>query len=279
MTGKTPETPQDSRPATGTTASVPVKAVEAYPGGSAPGASATQSAKPATASGKAPKPVVNAALKRKPRERTLGRGSTVLALLAVLVAFGAVLVAVYSLNVARQAKSSAAVAASDAQRAASVPRANAPAPAPAPTASPVPTTPAPVFTPELRGYELTIPPTKVCESLFVDADTGQVGNYTGHEFYFSSCVGPLTVYLDNVDGAVATGGNTTPEACAALLTGTTPTSTTQFPVTPGMTFCLLTSKAAAARAGIPQRLAVVQIRQIASDRTVTATLDTYRVPS
>jgi hypothetical protein len=135
-----------------------------------------------------------------------------------------------------------------------------------------------VFLSELHDMNLAIPPTDGCQSIFVDVDTGAVGNYTGHDFYFSACVGPLTIYFDNADGAAATGGNTTPEACAALLSAT-PNSLTQLPVTAGLTFCVLTSKAAAARAGIPQHLAVVQIRQVNPDHSVTATLNTYRLPS
>jgi hypothetical protein len=200
----------------------------------------------------------------------------------VLVALGSTFVALYSFNVARQAKSDAASAASDAERLANQPpRTQAPpAPAPAADASATPTpSPTPTFEHELRAVDLTIPPTVGCQSLFVDADTGQVGDYSGHELYFSSCVGPLSVHMDNVDGAVATGGNPSPETCMALLSGTTPDGEIQFPVSPGMTYCLLTQKAAAARAGIPQRLAVLQIRTVAADRTVTATLDTYRLPS
>ena len=225
--------------------------------------------------------MVNAALKRRPRQPVPGRGATFVALLALLLALGSAFVALYSLNVARQAKSSAASAASDAQRLANQsPRTQAPpAPAPSAVASATPTpTPTPTFQHELRAVDLTIPPTVGCQSLFVDADTGQVGDYSGHELYFSSCVGPLSVHLDNIDGAVATGGNTTPEACMALLVGTTPNGEIQFPVSPGMTYCLLTQKTAANRAGIAQHLAVLQIRQVAADRTVTATLDTYRLP-
>jgi hypothetical protein len=201
------------------------------------------------------------------------------AVLAILVAIGSGFVALYALNVARQAKSSAAAAASDAHRLASPVRTAAPGPAPSGSADPVPTTPGPVFLSELHDINLAIPATDGCQSIFVDVDTGQVGDYTGHAFYFSACVGPLTVYLDNVDGAVATGGNTTPEACAALLTAATPGPVVQIPATAGTTFCLVTSKAAAARAGIPQHLAVVQIRQVNADHSATATLNTYRLPS
>lgn len=287
-----PNNPQttNSNVASSAEGGTPPKAISAYPGGSSPNTStttniSTQASPATTQSAKATtpsqKPAVNAALKKRPpRNPSPGRGSTFLALLAIVVALGSGLVALYALNVARQAKSNAAAAASDAHRLAGPgPTAAPPAAGPSASAAPGPTTPAPVFLSELHDINLAVPATDGCQSIFVDVDTGQVGNYTGHDFYFSACVGPLTVYLDNVDGAVATGGNTTPDACAALLTGATPSTPVQIPATPGTTFCLVTSKAAASRAGIPQHLAVVQIRQVNPDHSATATLNTYRLNS
>jgi hypothetical protein len=222
------------------------------------------------------KPIVNAALKRRPREPVPGRGSVLVAVVATLVAAGAILVSLYSLNVARDAKSSAAAAASDAERLASGRPSLVPAPAATAAVTPTPS-PTPVYLPELRAVDVTTPAAEGCQSLFIDVDTAQVGVYSGHDFYFSACGGPLAVHFDNVESAGATGGNTTPEGCAARLTGVSPSPELQLPVTAGMTFCLLTSKAAAARAGIPQHMAVVQVRQITSDRAVSVTLDTYRV--
>src|SRR5262245_8085286 len=153
----------------------PAKAVTATP------ATATTASGVATTVGqKSSKPVVNAALRRRPRQPVPGRAATVVAVIAVLVALGSGLVALYSLNVARQAKSSAASAASDAQRLTNQPPRTQAAPsAPAGSASATPTpSPTPTFPHELRAVDLTIPPTVGCQSLFVDADTGQVGNYS-----------------------------------------------------------------------------------------------------
>jgi hypothetical protein len=230
--------------------------------------------------------VVNAALKkskRAPQERAGGgNGPIIAATLAILLAAGAGLVALYALNVARDAKSNAAAANSYASRLASPPKAAAPTTA---AASPVATTPGPTpsptpnLIPDLRAVDLTIPPSVGCQSLFVDVDTGQWGNFAGHDFYFSACLGNLTVDFDNVDAAASSGGSTSVEACLAALAKSPLSPDLQMPISAGMTFCLFTSKEAAARANIPQRLAVVQIRQIAPDRTITLTLDTYKFPS
>ncbi len=314
---KTPEPPSESRPSSPAAASPPTgslpaptastpapagsapapgdppaKAVSAYPGGS-PGAT-TPPALPASSGycrhdhghpddgyagqgSRAPPGRQRRSEKRPLEAPTPGRGAVVVAAMALIIAAGAVLVALYSLNVAREAKSNAAAAASDADRLANPPRSSAaPAPTVTVTVTPRPS-PTPTFLADLRAVELIIPPTQGCQAGYVDVDTGQVGNFTGHDFYFSACLGPLTVQLDNVDAGAATGGVISPNGCAALLTGVPPTPELQLPVASGTTFCLLTSKEAATRAGIPQHMAVVQVRQVASDRTVSVTLDTYRL--
>jgi hypothetical protein len=196
------------------------------------------------------------------------------ALVAVLIAAGSAIVAVYSLSVARQAKSDAAAARSLTGQA--PPRASAAPTTAAPTPTPSPT---PVFAADLRGLKMTIPPTEGCASSFVDVDGAQVGTFSGHDFYFTSCVGPLTIRMDAVDAAAASAPNPTPEACASLLTGIPSTPEAQLPATAGLTICLITSKQAALRAGIPQRIAVITINQVAADKTVTLELSTYRVPA
>jgi hypothetical protein len=47
----------------------------------------------------------------------------------------------------------------------------------------------------------------------------------------------------------------------------------------GTTICLLSSKDEAAKQGIPQRIAIVEVTSIGADRSVTLTISTYRVPS
>ncbi len=263
---------QSSGPATGSVPVLPAKATPALPAG------------PSSAQTTDGRPVVNAALKKSTRPAQAraggGTGPVITATLALIVAAGAILVAVYALNVARDAKSNAAAAKSFANQAGSPPKAAAPRPTQVPTTpSPTPS-PTAVFLPDLRDVQLVIPPTDGCQSMFVDVDTGQWGNYTGHDFYFSACLGPLTAHLDNVDAGAAVTGTVTADACASQLAGTGATAgDLELPVAAGTTICLITSKTQAQQAGIPQHLAVVQIRQIAADRTVTLNLDTYKLPA
>ena len=44
-----------------------------------------------------------------------------------------------------------------------------------------------------------------------------------------------------------------------------------------MTFCLLTNKADANSQNLPQRLAIVEVRDVAVDRTVTIAVSTFRI--
>jgi hypothetical protein len=232
----------------------------------APTPAATASAKTAPA-----KPAA-----RPPTPRSGAGAAFLLAVLAMLVAVGSTAVAVYALDVAREAKSKAA----DTVAAAPRPAATTPAPAATPAAPTASSAPRSQFTPDLVRMELRIPAAQRCNAVYVDVDTLQVGNLTGHEFYLSSCLGPTTVRIDETSGAVPTGDSPTPEVCAAQLAGTS-TSTTELvlQVRTGLTFCLLTSKDEAIREHIPQRIAIVEIRDFAVDGSVVAAVSTYRVPN
>ncbi len=229
----------------------------------------------------APKPVKNAALKSRPRAprppgSRSGGVAVMIALLALLLAGAATVFGLYALDVARDAKSRAAAAASQNDAAANRP----PASAAAPTTTPPAATPSPTpgFVADLRPTDLTAPPTVGCASIYVDVDSAQVGNFSGHDFYFSSCLGPLTARFDSVDAATAVPADPTPESCAQALRGVAPTPELSLTVVAGLTFCLFTSRQAADSAGIPQRLAIVEVRSVAADRTLTISLSTYRVP-
>lgn len=188
---------------------------------------------------------------------------------------GATAVAIYALDVAREAKSAAAGAAGADGGSAAPTR----SPAPTAAASPSPTAPRPAFLAELVRATLRIPPADGCASVFVDVDTMQVGTYTGHEFYLSSCLGPQSVRIDRTAGAVPTSDNPSPEVCAAQLAGISSPTELVLQVRPGLTFCLLTSKEDAAAQGIPQRIGIVEVREVRSDRSVTVAVSTYRVPT
>ena len=80
-------------------------------------------------------------------------------------------------------------------------------------------------------------------------------------------------------GAVPTQENPSAEVCVAQLAGSTPTSDLVLQVQMGLTFCLLTNKDEATRQSIPQRVGIVEVRDVGFDKSVTVTVSTYRVPS
>jgi hypothetical protein len=199
------------------------------------------------------------------------------AVFAVLVALGSSVVAVYALDVARQAKSRTADSAAS----------RTPPPAasgsvqvtPSATAAPTPSATRVLFAPEVVRKELKIPPADGCTSVFVDVDLMRVGVADGHEFYLSSCLGAPSLRIDKTSGAVPTQENPTPEVCVAQLAGFTPTTELVLQARIGLTFCLLTNKDEAIRQGIPQRVAIVEVSEMLFDKSVTVAVSTYRVPA
>jgi hypothetical protein len=279
--------PAPARPADATTASQPVAA--AGPAAKGPAADTPAAADKPTAASKptatdkptatpkatAPKAAPVAAA-RPPRRTRAGAGSgagaTVTSVLALLVALGALGVAVYALDTARGAKSQNAPTMSRPV----APATSAPAAA-APTATAPPTPAAPRFAPERPEVDLVVPPANGCQSVYVDVDALQVGIAAGHEFYLSRCLGPYTVRVDRRDAAVAVAADATPETCASELTSAPGAPEIVFDVRQGLSFCLLTSAEDARVQGIPQRLAIVELIQVTADETVTAAVRTFRM--
>jgi hypothetical protein len=204
-----------------------------------------------------------------PRRSSAGAAAAVTAVAALLIAAGAIAIAVYALDVAREAKSQAAGAVSGNRPPAAAPT-PAPSPSAAPTATPGPTTPA--FAAELSGAVLRIPPAESqCATVYV-------GEYTGHEFYVSRCQGQHVIRIDRKDGAVPTSPSPTPEMCASQLNGAASAPEIVLDVRAGLTFCVLTSKSDAQQQGMPQRLAIVEVRAVGSDQSLATVISTYRVP-
>jgi hypothetical protein len=302
MTAKTPDPPQESRPPTAasSTSSVPAQSAgEPATGATAPVAKAVPAqgsaqASPAQAaaaqapgvraSGAHPpaapaKPPTKAPASRPAAKSgsTSGGLAFVVAVLAVLIAIGSTLVSVYALDTARQAKSRTAETASPRTTGPPAAAGSASASPGAATASPTP--PRVAFVPDVVRTDLRIPPAEGCASVFVDVDAMRVGVDNGHEFYLTSCLGTPQLRIDKTSGAVPTQENPTPEVCVAQLGGSTPTSDLVLQVRVGLTFCLLTNKDEATRQSIPQRVGIVEVRDMGFDKSVTVTVSTYRVPS
>jgi hypothetical protein len=255
-----------AKPAEPTTASPPAAPPAATPAPTAPPAPPAKP--PAKAAKVAPRP---------PARSGGGGAALAFAILSLLVAVGATAVAIYALDVAREAKSAAAAA----QGAPAADPGGVPTAAPSAAAIPSPT-PAPTrssqFVPEMVRASVPLPAPQGCGAVYVDVDTMQVGALAGHEFYLSSCLGPLALRIDRTSGATTTVGNPSPEVCAAQLAGTSTTTELVLQVRVGLSFCLITNREDATTFKIPQRIALVEVTQVATDQTVTMVVSTYRVP-
>jgi hypothetical protein len=197
----------------------------------------------------------------------------------VLIALGAVAVAVYALDQAREAKSRAAAAIANPT---TVTTPSAAVPSGGPTATPTATASAsltPQFVPDAINRTLVVPATTGCQSSYVDVDTLKVGEFAGHDLYLTSCTASLTLRADTTDAAVSTSANATPEACAVQLAGIRQSGEITFGVFQNLTVCLLTSKAHAGLEGQPQRIGIVKVTNVAADGAVTLSISTYRVPT
>jgi hypothetical protein len=279
MTAKAPEPAKDSAATTGTTPTVP-----AAPAASAPTPAAAASAPTPAAAAAAPAPAKAAPRPPAPKARAnssapkssagVAGGAFVVAVCALLVAIGAIAVAIYSLQQAREAISK------NADRAA--PAAEAPATSTAPAATaPAPTvsTSAPrvTYSPEFVRAPVTLPAPSGCGSVYLDVDTLAVGVQAGHEFYLSDCAPPLALRLDKTSGATSTSSNPSPELCSSMVAGTSTTTELVLQARAGLTFCLLTNKADAVAASLPQRLAIVEVTTVGVDKSVTLAVSTFRV--
>jgi hypothetical protein len=196
------------------------------------------------------------------------------------VAIGAIGVSVYSLKVARDALSDNAETAATATTEPVVTTQPAVA-APTVTATSTATasTPSVQYFPELVRAEKKIPAPGGCTAAYVDVDTMAVGTEAGHEFYISACKDPANpeVRVDRTSGASTTGPNPTPQVCASLISGTSTAQELVLTAKSGLTFCLLTNKTDATTQNLPQRLAIVEVRDLGVDRSVTIAVSTYRV--
>jgi hypothetical protein len=167
--------------------------------------------------------------------------------------------------------------------------------APAVAAPATSTTPAPIVTTtaavptvsvprvqyfsELVRAELEIAAPTGCNAAYVDVDTMATGIDAGHEFYLSTCKDPATpeFRVDRTSGASPSSANPNPDVCGALIAGTQSTQELVLTAKVGLTFCLLTNKTDATAQNLPQRLAIVEVREVAVDRTVTIAVSTFRI--
>jgi hypothetical protein len=239
----------------------------------------------ASAAPPSPPPAAPAAAPRKPPAkppaRSGGTGAYLVAVFALLIAVIAAGAAAYAVQLAQEARDgSAAPAATDT---ATVEPSDILGEAPPPSASvppsitPSPTAPGGQYAPELSRVELRVPNPNGCTAGYVDVDTANVGVESGHEFYFNRCEDPavLQVRVDRTSGRSTSGANPSPQSCGSLVAGT-PSSELVLAAEEGLTFCLLTNRSQAVSAGLPQRLAIVEVLGISSSE-IRIALSTFRV--
>ena len=198
------------------------------------------------------------------------------AVLSLLFAIGAAAVAVYALDVAREAKSRATIAMGADQATGQSPA----TPTALPVSTPSPTaTPGPNFVAEMQQVQTQIPAAVGCASVYFDVDSLRVGVEAGHELYLSSCVGPLAFRVDRVSGVATASSVISAQDCTDRIARNPSLAETVLPVETGMVVCLLTSAPAAQQQDITQKIAIIEVRAINSDRSVTVAVSTYRVPT
>jgi len=266
---------------TGDTAKVETTSAAA-PAKTPPAAPAVKPVPPARAS-----VATRPAAPRPPRTPRPSSGSVagglafVVALCSALIAAGSAVVAIYALDVARDAKSSAAIAMGGRSTAAPTTSVDSVSPTAAPIQSPTagPTASArPVYLIDTLQGELRLPPPEGCASVFVDIDSMRVGTDDGHEFYVTSCLGAPSFRVDRAGAVPMNGPVTTPEQCAEVLAKETPGQETVLLVRSNLVMCLLTSAQEAQRQSIPQRIGILEVRSINADRSISLVISTYRVP-
>jgi len=270
MSAKAPEPAKDSAATTGSTPTVPAAA----PAPAAPAAAAPAPA-PVKAAPRPPAPKARTKAGTPKSSTGVASGAFVVAVCALLVAIGAIAVSIYSLQQAREAISKnadrAAAPAVEATSSTAAPAATAPAPSVTSSAPRV------TYSPEFVRAEVKMPAPSGCGSVFLDVDTLKVGDLTGHEFYLSNCSPPLALRVDRTSGATSTSANPSPEMCGSMVAGTSTNTELVLPARGGLTFCLLTNKADATAASLPQRLAIIEVTSVGVDNSVSLAVSTFRV--
>jgi hypothetical protein len=206
-----------------------------------------------------------------------GGGGYLVAVFALIIAVIAAGAAAYSLKISmdlRDGNTGAGLA-----EATPTPDASqTPEVAPTETPTPTETTPSgPEYVPELTRVALNVPNPTGCTAAYVDVDTGNVGVENGHEFYLSRCQNPnrLQVHIDRSSGRSTSGADPTADECGSLIAGT-PTSELVLAAEADLTFCLITNRAQATAASLPQRLAIVEVLSVTTTE-IRLALSTFRI--
>jgi len=153
---------------------------------------------------------------------------------------------------------------------------------PAPSATPGQINPKADFgTPVYQDKLLTLHPTD-CATTYIDLDEPRVGSaqqYSDLTFTGGcSSTGPVFNFGSRVGVAVATDPNEQPGECADMIQTGPLSSQYAIPLRQGVLLCLATSGEDAITQGIPQKIAVIEVRAVGADSTVSVYVTAWNVP-
>jgi hypothetical protein len=213
--------------------------------------------------------------------------------IAVAVALAAIVVAAYEAGRAAQSTATQPATGNQTTAAQAPPgQANPPAPTnqgatqpataltPTPNAVPSDINPSAAFTPAYQPQQqLQLRPGS-CATLYVDLDEPRVNvDSSIAEFDISSCGNDLALsFLQETTVSVAASPNTTPNECAESIRTSALGGNARVPVQPNTFLCVATSRSAALDKGITWKIALVVIKAIGSDRTVTLLVTAWNIP-
>jgi hypothetical protein len=154
---------------------------------------------------------------------------------------------------------------------------------PGPTAVPSDINPSAEFTPAYQlAKQLQLRPgTSSCVSLYVDLDEPRVNvDENISEFYLDACGDSESLNFEtDTTVSVAPGPNTTPNECAESIQTSAMASGARIPVQQNVVLCVVTSFSVAARKGITRKIALIVIKALGADRTVTMQVSAWNIPA
>ncbi len=164
----------------------------------------------------------------------------------------------------------------------STPDAAAPAGAVTPTPNAVPSdiNPSAQFTSAYQPQEqLQLRPGGQCTQL-VDLDEPRVNvDGTVADLELRRCRDTATLgFTDGTSASAATNPNATPSECAESIRTSGLGAGAQVPVQPSTVLCVATSRSAALDKGITRKIAVLAVKAVAADGTVTFVVSAWNVP-
>jgi hypothetical protein len=148
-----------------------------------------------------------------------------------------------------------------------------------PNAVPSDINPSAQFTPAYQLQQpLQLRPGDRCGTIYVDLDEPRVNVGNDGDLSLTSCNSRQTLDFGNSTASIAGSAGVTPNECAESIRTSALSSDAHQPVQPGLVLCVATSRAAALDKGITRKIAVVVVKAVASDLTVTLVVSAWNIP-